>query len=85
MKQWEKTREDVLSGESNANIRFDDLCKMLVALGFKQRITKSSHHIFTMPNVREIINVQPDGNGKAKKYQVRQIRFLIHAYAIRHQ
>jgi hypothetical protein len=50
-------------------------------LGFRERI-KGSHHIFTMPNVREIINLQPDGNGKAKKYQVRQVRFLMQNYAI---
>ncbi|HEY3857741.1 MAG TPA: type II toxin-antitoxin system HicA family toxin [Verrucomicrobiae bacterium] len=54
---------------------------MLRDLGFKERI-KGSHHIFTFPNVREIINLQPDGNGKAKKYQVRQVRHLLEIYAI---
>jgi hypothetical protein len=35
-----------------------------------------------MQNVNEIINLQPDQNGEAKKYQVRQARILIHRYGI---
>jgi predicted RNA binding protein YcfA (HicA-like mRNA interferase family) len=82
MSKWEKTKEQVVSGNSDANIGFDDICTMLTNLGFKKRISRSSHHIFTMPNVREIINLQPGRNGKAKKYQVRQVRFLIQFYGI---
>jgi predicted RNA binding protein YcfA (HicA-like mRNA interferase family) len=81
MSRCEKTKQLVVSGNSDANINFDDVCHMLKTLGFRERI-KGSHHIFTMPNIREIINLQPDGNGKAKKYQVRQVRFLIQFYGI---
>jgi len=76
----EKTKLQVLSGASDANIAFDDLCRLMVHLGFTQR-TKGSHHIFSKGGVREIINLQPDGNGKSKKYQVRQVRNLIQIYA----
>jgi len=81
MSRWEKTKEQVISGNADANINFDDICNMLANLGFKERI-KGSHHIFTMQNVPQIINLQPDGNGKAKKYQVRQVRNLIQFYGI---
>jgi hypothetical protein len=81
MSRWEKTQEQVLSGTSDANIGFEDICNMLANLGFRERI-KGSHHIFTRQNVLEIINLQPDGNGKAKKYQVRQVRILIQRYGI---
>ena len=80
MNKCEKTNQQVLSGDSDANIDFADLCKLMVYKGFRQRI-KGSHHIFAMTGVREIINLQPDGNGKAKRYQVRQVRSVFQTYA----
>jgi predicted RNA binding protein YcfA (HicA-like mRNA interferase family) len=40
---------------------------------------KGSHHIFRKEGVRELINLQKDGN-KAKPYQVRQIRTMLIEY-----
>jgi hypothetical protein len=40
----------VLSGTTDANIRFDHLRSLLTALGFAERV-KGSHHIFTKPEV----------------------------------
>ncbi len=57
------------------NIDFDDLRKLLSALGFSERV-KSSHHIFTRADIEEIINIQPKQN-KAKAYQVKQVRNII--------
>ena len=74
----EKTKQDVLNGASNANIRFDDICELLSHLGFKKRV-KGDHHIFSKSGVFEIINLQPVG-GKAKSYQVRQVKMLINRY-----
>lgn len=76
----EKIREKVLLGESDANIDFDDLRKLLNALGFAERI-KGSHHMFTRKDVEEIINIQSKGN-KAKAYQVKQVRNLILKYRL---
>jgi predicted RNA binding protein YcfA (HicA-like mRNA interferase family) len=81
MGKHEKVKEQVCSGESNANICFDDLCKLVRALGFAER-TKGSHHIFSKSGVHEIINLQPDSNGKAKSYQVRQVRSIILHYGL---
>jgi predicted RNA binding protein YcfA (HicA-like mRNA interferase family) len=72
----DKTKDRVLSGTSNANLRFDEICAMLVHMGFTERI-KGSHHIYTKDGVPEIINIQPGGDGKAKPYQVKQIRQII--------
>ncbi len=54
---------------------------MLKHYGFVMR-SKSSHHVFTRTDVREIINLQPGKAGKAKPYQVRQVADLIHRYQI---
>jgi hypothetical protein len=48
-------------------------------LDFDCRI-KGDHHIFTKMGVAEIINLQPLKSGKAKPYQVKQVRQLILKY-----
>lgn len=75
-----KTLEAVLRGTSDANIAFADLCGLLGYLGFTERV-RGSHHIFTREDVAEILNLQPR-NGKAKPYQVRQVRNVILAYGL---
>lgn len=75
-----KIETQILSGRSDANIGFIDLCFLLKQFGFDERI-KGSHHIFTKNNVEEIINIQPIGS-KAKTYQVKQVRNLILKYKL---
>jgi hypothetical protein len=70
-----KTLEQVLRGTADANIGFADLCGLLRNLGFDERI-RGSHHIFSKEGVSEIINLQAK-DGKAKAYQVRQVRDVI--------
>jgi hypothetical protein len=70
----------ILSGECDNNISFNELCNLLIKLGFNSRI-KGSHNIFTKNGIEEIINIQPDGN-KAKLYQVKQIRNIILNYKL---
>jgi len=69
----------VLSGLSDKNIRFEDLRKLLLSFGFNERI-KGDHHIFTKTEIDEIINIQPLKDGKAKAYQVKQVRNIILKY-----
>ena len=76
MGKHDKIKQDVVGGLANANIRFDDLCGLLTELGFDVRI-KGSHHIYKKSGVFEILNLQPDSNGKAKPYQVRQVKAAI--------
>jgi hypothetical protein len=71
----EKTLRRLLSGTSDASFRFDELCHLLVNLGFEQRI-RGSHHLFRKAGVPEMINLQRDGS-QAKPYQVKQVRTVI--------
>lgn len=75
-----KILELILLGRSDSNIDFADLCRLLIVLGFDERI-KGSHHIYSKPGVAEIINIQPK-SGKAKPYQVKQIRNIILNYKL---
>ncbi len=80
MSKLEKVLERILRGTSDANIDFDDLCKLLINTGFDERI-RGGHHIFTKSDVVEIINLQSKGS-KAKPYQVKQVRNLILKYKL---
>ena len=73
-------RQRVLSGRSDANIRFDDLRLFLLRLGFVER-TRGSHHIFRKAGVIEQVNLQRDGS-HAKPYQVRQVRRVLLRYEL---
>ena len=73
-----KTLRQVLSGTSDASIRFDDRCSLLESVGFAKR-TKGSHTIFRKAGVEERINVQREGNN-AKPYQVKQVRAVMLKY-----
>ena len=80
MSKISKIEFQILSGKSDANIDFMDLCKLLSRFDFAERV-KGSHHIFTKDVVEEIINIQPIGS-KAKAYQVKQVRNLILKYKL---
>ncbi len=43
---------------------------------------KGSHHIFYKQEITEIINLQEGEGGKAKPYQVKQVRELLTRYKI---
>jgi len=73
--------KNILSALSDKNIKFSDLRKLILDLGFSERI-KGSHHIFFKKNITEIINLQSLKNGKAKAYQVRQVRNIIIKYEL---
>ena len=81
MGKGEKLAAKLLSGKSDKNFSFDDLCYVLERAGFHLRRGKGSHRIYYKEGVIEIINVQPR-NGKAKPYQVKQVRDLLLKYKI---
>lgn len=78
MGKYSKLRMKILTGSADADIAFSELCQLLIRLGFNERI-KGSHHIFSREHIDEIINLQPK-HGKAKPYQVKQIRMLLTKY-----
>ena len=75
MSQYRKSLLSILSGTQDSNIPFADLQLVLDRMGFQCRI-KGDHFIYTMDGVEEIVNLQPRG-GKAKPYQVKQIRQIV--------
>ncbi len=81
MGKYDKILQHVLSGSSDANIAFEDLCQLLICLGVDTR-TRGSHHNFFKKGIRERINLQRDGN-KAKRYQARQVRNTILQHNLR--
>ncbi|MCX6050201.1 MAG: type II toxin-antitoxin system HicA family toxin [Chloroflexi bacterium] len=78
MGKYDKLLLRILQGQSDGSIAFDDLCQLLVRLGFDERI-RGSHHIFRKSGIEEKINLQRDGN-QAKPYQVRQVRNILLKY-----
>jgi hypothetical protein len=80
MSKFEKLMQKLLSGFSDRNMDFDELKSILSKLEFDERI-KGSHHIYFKEGIDEIINIQPS-NGKAKPYQVKQVRELIIKYKL---
>ena len=80
MGKYEKVLLQVLSGSSDANISFDELCQLLARIGFDCRI-RGSHHNFFKTGIIERINLQRDGNN-AKPYQVRQVRRIISEHGL---
>ena len=83
MSQQEKLLLKILLGNSDVNIPFDQLCQLLRSLGFTERIS-GSHHIFTQSGIEDILNLQPK-KGKAKAYQVKQVRNVILKYHLGEQ
>jgi len=64
--------EKILSG--SRNIRFEEACRLAKGLGFVLDRTRGSHHIFVHGRVAGLrLNLQPDKDGQAKLYQVRQL------------
>jgi len=80
MSSIKKVLESVLRGTSDANIPFTSICLLLERLGFKKRVN-GSHYIFFQQGIEEIINIQSQ-HGKAKPYQVKQVRNLILKYKL---
>ena len=78
MGKYDKLILRIIKGTSDANISFDDLRELLKRLGFEER-TRGSHHTFRKDGIAEKINLQKD-DGKAKPYQVRQVRAILVNY-----
>ena len=74
MSKQDKLLAKVLSGKSDAGIRFADLCGLLTYLGFTLRI-RGSHHHFRKAGFDDI-NLQSAGKD-AKPYQVKQVREIL--------
>jgi len=79
MRKPRKTLERILSG--SRNVRFADMQALVEAFGFTLIRISGSHHIFTHPDLPELINLQEVG-GHAKPYQVRQFLKLVEQHSL---
>lgn len=61
------------------NVRFSDFVGLVEAFGFRLSRVEGSHHVFTHPDVRELLNLQEVGQ-QAKPYQIRQFLRLVERY-----
>ena len=64
---------------SPKNVRFEKLCKIVEAFGFRFRGGKVSHRIYVQEKIGEMLNFQNVG-GKAKPYQIRQFIKIVKEY-----
>ena len=64
---------------SPRNLHFDEMVALAEAFGFRLSRRRGSYHIFTHPEIRELVNLQEEG-GQAKPYQVRQFLKIIERY-----
>lgn len=81
MSGFEKALLEILRGTADANLAFRDLQHVLQRLGFDERI-RGSHHIYFKEGVEEILNLQPRSGGRAKPYQVKEVRNVILKYKL---
>ena len=78
MSKKEKLLLKLVGGFSDANFDIEDLVKVLEWFEFEERKTIGSHRIFSKEGFDGIINLQKAKDGKAKTYQVKQMRdFLV--------
>ncbi|MEH2280453.1 MAG: type II toxin-antitoxin system HicA family toxin [Nostoc sp.] len=80
MSQQDKLLEKIISGTSDTDIPFAQLWQLLYQLGFDERI-RGDHRIFIKADVEEILNLQHK-KGKAKSYQIKQVRAVILKYKL---
>ena len=76
-----KILRKILSGSKN--VRFTEFTTLIEAFGFALERISGSHHVYTHPDLPQAISVQPDENGQAKPYQMKQFTKLIEKYALR--
>ena len=73
MGRAEKLAAKILSGKSDKNFAFNDLCYFLERAGFQLRPGRGSHRIYYKEGIVEIVNVQPR-DGKDRPDQTRRQR-----------
>ena len=76
----QKLLQKIIGGSKN--IRFADMVNLVEGFGFELSRTDGSHHIFSRPDIPELVNLQ-DVKGEAKPYQIRQFLKLIEKHNLK--
>ena len=69
-------------GNNPRDVGFSDLLSLVEAHGFAHDRIDGSHQVFKHPGVRELLNLQPRKDGKAKPYQVREFLARVDEYGL---
>jgi hypothetical protein len=77
----EKTRSALRDPNRDYGHRFADVIHFLRQSGWKMRI-KGDHHIFTRSGIPILLNLQPEKSGKAKAYQIAQVREALKRFSL---
>lgn len=64
------------------NVAFSDFTDLVEGFGLRLARVSGSHHIFTHPNIPQMVNLQ-EVRGEAKPYQIRQFLRLVERYNLR--
>ena len=75
-----KILQKILAGSKN--IRFSDMLNIVQGFGFTLSRTDGSHHIFTRPDIPELVNLQ-NIKDQAKPYQIRQFLKLVETHNLK--
>lgn len=66
------------------NVKFSDLIAVVESFGFILDRIRGSHRVYKHPGVfHEFLILQPDRNGQAKPYQIKQFLSLVEHYNLR--
>ena len=68
-----KRTEKILDSNSDGNITFEELSQFLLSRGYSVKRVRGSHYHFRKEG-EQPFNLQVSENGKAKRYQIKQIR-----------
>lgn len=82
MSKFEKLLQKILSAKSDNNLSLNDLKTLLEMLGFEKKTGAGSHTLFKKSGIIDMINLQSTKDGKAKPYQVKQVREVILKYKL---
>ena len=75
-----KLLKNIIGGSKN--IRFTEMVNLIEGFGFKLSRTDASHHIFTRPDIPELVNLR-DIKGQAKPYQIHQFLKLVEKHNLK--
>jgi len=76
----DKLIEKITNVSATNNVTFDELCECAGYLGWQQKKRKgTSHVIYWHAKCKDLLDFQEGKNGKAKPYQVKQLRNFINS------
>ena len=75
-----KLLKKIISGSKN--VKFSDMINIVKGFGLELSRTEGSHHIFYLPDIPELVNLQ-NVKGQAKPYQIRQFLKLVEKHNLK--